>query len=244
MVVQSPKLYARITGLLWLTVILTGVVSMFVLQLPALIPGDAAATAKAVLAAASVYHTSLIVDLVSTASYTGVTVFLFLLLRPTNAPVAALAAAFGLIGLIIGLMNLVVHQGPLALMTNAAQLGVFSLAQLQTLSIALMKIENLAFAIAMLFFGLQCFCNGTVLLKSAYFPRFLGALLMLTGIAYVANFFVNLLVPEFGRAFFPVVGVAGFGGEGAMTLWLLLVGLNREKWQTAAGETGIGKPRS
>lgn len=235
MTLQSPKLCARVTGLLWLTVILTGVVSMFLLQSPKLLPADAATTAKVILASASAYHTSLIIDLISTASYTAVTVLFFLLLRPTNTPVAALAAAFGLLGLFIGLTNLVVHQGPLALMSNAAQLSVFSLAQLQTFSIALMKIENLAFAIGMLFFGLQCFLNGTVLLKTGYFPWFLGALLMLTGTAYVTNFFLNLLAPDLGRTFFPIMATAGFAGEGAMTLWLLVVGLNREIWDAVVG---------
>jgi hypothetical protein len=232
---QSPKLCARITGLLWLIVILTGVVSMFLLASPKLVPADAAATAKIILASANFYHTSLIIDLISTASYTGVTVLFFLLLKPTNTPVALLAAAFGLMGNVIGLTNLVVHQGPLALMSNAAQLSVLSLAQLQTFAIALMKIENLAFAIAMLFFGCQCFLNGAVLLKARYFPWFLGALLMLTGIAYGTNFFLNILTPDLGRAFFPVVATAGFGGEGAMTLWLLVFGLNQEKWDAETG---------
>lgn len=230
---QSPKLYARITGLLWLIVIVTGAYTMFFLHAPTLVPGDAAATAKVVLAGASLYHSLLIIDLVSTASYTGVTVFFFLLLKPANPAVAALAAAFGLMGLLMGLTNLVVHQGPLVLMTNATQFGAFSLAQLQTLAIALMKIENLAFGIAMLFFGFQCFLNGLVVLRTGFFPWFLGALLMLTGIAYVLNFLTNLLAPELSHAIFPFVGVAGFGGEGAMTLWLLIVGVNSGKWRAA-----------
>lgn len=232
---RSPKLYARITGLLWLIVIVTGAYTMFALRTPALLSGDAAATAKAVLAAASLYHSSLVINLISSASYTGVTVFFFLLLKPANPAVAALAAAFGLMGLTIGLTNLVVHQGPLVLMSDASQLGAFSLAQLQTLSIALIKIENLAFGIAMLLFGFQCFLNGMVVLRTGYFPWFLGGLLMLTGIAYVVNFLTNLLAPALSHALFPVVGVAGFGGEGAMTLWLLIVGVNAEKWKIAAG---------
>lgn len=233
---QSTKIYARITGLLWLIVILTGAYSMFALHSPALQPGDAAATAKAVLAATSLYHTSLIIDLISTASYTGVTVFFFLLLKPANTPVAALAAAFGLMGLLMGLTNLVVHQGPLVLMSNATELGAFSLAQLQTLAIALIKIENMAFGIAMLFFGFQCFLNGTVILRAGYFPWFLGVLLMLTGVAYAVNYLTNLLAPESSHAIFPFIGVAGFGGEGAMTLWLITVGVNAEKWKIAAGQ--------
>ena len=230
MLETSPRLYARVTGLLWLIVIVTGAYTMFALRTPALVPGDAATTAKAVLAAVNIYHTSLIVDLISTVSYTGVTVFFFLLLKPANSAIAALAAAFGLMGLIIGLTNLAVHQGPLALMTDAAQLGVYSLAQLQTFALALIKIENLVFAVAMLLFGCQCFLNGTVVLRSGYFPWFLGVLLMLTGIAYVANFLTGLLAPALSHALFPVVAVAGFGGEGGMSLWLLLVGVNREKW--------------
>lgn len=232
---KSPKLYARITGLLWLIVIVTGAVSMFVLRSPTLMPGDSLATARAVLAAANVYHTSLLVDLLSTLSYAGVSVFFFFLLRPTNAAVAGLAAVFGLMGIVAGLTNLAVHQGPLVLMSNAAQLGGFSLAQLQTLVIALIKIENLGFAVAMLFFGCQCFLNGTVVLRSGYFPWFLGALLMLTGTSYVVNFLINLLAPALGPTVFPVMAVAGFGGEGAMTLWLITVGVNAEKWKTAAG---------
>jgi hypothetical protein len=207
---------------------------MFAVHAPQLIPGNPAATAAASLAAADTYRLALTLDLVSTAAYAGVTVIFYLLLKPANRFVAAVAAGFGLIGLVVGLTNTAAHYAPLVVMTNAGAFGVFSLAQLQALVFAFIKIQSLALTIAMIFFGLQCFCNGTVVVRSGYFPWLLGVLLMLTGIAYLTSTIGGIWSPALVKAIFPVVMMAGFGGEGAMTLWLIIVGVHREKWEAAA----------
>ena len=233
MLETSPRLFTRIAGLLWLIVIVTGSASMFVIHTPPLVSGDAAATFQAILNGAKVYRIELTIDLISSAAYAGVTMIFYLLLRPANGFVAAVAAGFGMVGVVIGLTNCAAHYGPLVLMTNASQFGAFSPGQLQALAYAFIKIQNLALTIAMVFFGLQCFFNGTVVLRAGYFPWFLGVPLMAAGLAYLVNCVGSIWSPPLARALFPVMAAAGFLGEGAMTLWLILVGIDREKWLAA-----------
>src|SRR5919199_4244359 len=97
----SPRLKARAAGALWLTCIVAGVFGFAAGS--ALIAGDdAAATAANILAHESRFRLGFAADLISGASYVGVTALLYHLLRPAGRSLSLLAAFFGLGGVAIG----------------------------------------------------------------------------------------------------------------------------------------------
>ena len=82
-------------------------------------------------------------------------------------------------------------------------------------------------------FGFYCLLVGYLIFKSTFLPRVLGALMAFAGLGWL-----TFLSPPLASYLFPYNIVPGFLGEGALTLWLLVMGLNSQRWeeQNAAGE--------
>ncbi len=71
---------------------------------------------------------------------------------------------------------------------------------------------------------------GVVIFRSGFFPRFLGLLYGLAGACCLANSYAYFLAPGLLS---PYTLYPCLVGEGALTLWLLIVGVNEAKWRAA-----------
>jgi hypothetical protein len=78
----------------------------------------------------------------------------------------------------------------------------------------------------MVFFGAQIISIGFLITRSTLIPRILGVLLLLGGASYVINSFTNFLAPAIGVHVAPFVVPVAILGEGALTLWLIVKGVN------------------
>jgi Domain of unknown function (DUF4386) len=76
------------------------------------------------------------------------------------------------------------------------------------------------------FFGFYCLLLGYLIVRSTFMPRFLGVLLVLAGANYLTFF-----SPALGHRLWPYNLIPGLVAEGALTLWLVLVGLNGPRWE-------------
>jgi hypothetical protein len=79
------------------------------------------------------------------------------------------------------------------------------------------------------FFGPYCLLLGYLIFRSTFLPRVLGILMMLAGVAWLAE-----LVPALAKPIFPVVAVLGIVAEAALMLWLLVKGVNEDHWKRMA----------
>ena len=130
--------------------------------------------------------------------YLGVTVLLYQLFKPVDSGIALFAAFCGLVGIASGAALELVRSDP------PAQ----------------------GFYIEMVFFGAQIISIGYLITRSTLIPRILGVLLLLGGSSYVINSFTNFLAPEIGAHLAPFIIPVAILGEGALTLWLLVKGVN------------------
>jgi len=73
-----------------------------------------------------------------------------------------------------------------------------------------------------------------VIFRSGFFPRFLGVLYGLAGACYLINSYAFFFAPGLLS---PVILLPCLLGEGALALWLLIVGLNEAKWRASAGRS-------
>jgi hypothetical protein len=69
-------------------------------------------------------------------------------------------------------------------------------------------------------------------------PRILGVLLLLGGASYVINSFTNFLSPAIGAHLAPFIVPVAILGEGALTLWLLVKGVNVSRWDAPGSAAG------
>jgi hypothetical protein len=84
--------------------------------------------------------------------------------------------------------------------------------------------------IALVCFGFYCLLIGYLILRSTFLPRFVGALMVFAGLGWLIYAF-----PPLARALFPYVLAPGLIGEGALTLWLLVAGVDERQWTEQAG---------
>ena len=232
----SPRLEARATGVLWLTCIVTGIFGFAVGS--ALIAGDDEATTAAnVLANESLFRLCFAADLISGASYVGVTALLYYLLKPAGRSLSLLAALFGLCGVAIGGVGYVIRLAPLVLLRGDQYLSAFTASQLQAMALLALKLQVQVFSISMVFFGIQCLLAGYLIARSTFLPRALGVLLAVGGSSYLLVSLANFLAPPLGARLVPLIMPVALIGEGALTVWLLAKGVNVGRWQEQAGAT-------
>src|SRR6266446_3851125 len=226
----SPLLMARIAGGLWLLCIVAGI-GGFIAGSLLIVANDAAATARNILANESLFRLGFAADLISGASYLGATVFLYYVLKPVSKSLSLLAAFFGLAGVAIGALAWVSHLAPLVLLHGDQYLSGFTSSQLQAMSMIALKLQMQVFSIGMVFFGIQCILMGYLVARSTFLPHILGVLLAIGGTSYVIASFANFLAPAFGARLAPFIVPAALLGEGSLTLWLLVMGVNAQRWK-------------
>ena len=234
----SPRLKARIAGGLWLMVIVAGMTA-FVIRSPLIVRGDAAATATNILASESLFRLGFAADLIAGVCYLGVTVLLYRLLKPVSRSLALLAAFFGLAGVAIGSATSLTNLAALILLGGGEYSSAFTTSQLQAVAQMSLRLSFQGFNISMVFFGFQCLLIGFLIVRSTFLPRLLGVLLAIGGSSYVISSFAVFLSPAFGARLAPFIVPAALLGEGALTLWLLVKGVNEQRWKeqaTAAAE--------
>jgi len=76
----------------------------------------------------------------------------------------------------------------------------------------------------LVFFGFYCLLIGYLILRSTFLPGILGALMAFAGLGWL-----TFLSASVASRLQPYNLVPGFIGEGALTVWLLLKGVNEER---------------
>jgi hypothetical protein len=79
--------------------------------------------------------------------------------------------------------------------------------------------------IGLIFFGSYCLLIGYLVFRSAFVPRILGALMAFAGLSWLTFLFTPL-----ADRLSPYNLAAGVLGQGTLTMWLLVVGVNVQRW--------------
>ena len=229
----SPRLKARTAGFFWLMTILTGAFAMFAGG-SVVVSGDAAATAANILAHESLFRLGVAANLVATACYLVATLLVYDLLKPVSRNLSLLAAFFSLAGCAIGAFSELFHLAPLVVLGGGQYLTVFTMEQLRALAYMFLRLNAQASIIGFAFFGLHCFLIGYLILRSTFLPRLVGVLMAFAGLGWLTFSFANLLSPPLGRSLSYYIALPGALGELSLTLWLLVIGVNVQRWKEQA----------
>jgi Domain of unknown function (DUF4386) len=97
---------------------------------------------------------------------------------------------------------------------------------------ALMFLELNAQAanIYLIFFGFYDLLIGYLIFRSAFLPRVLGVLMVIAGVGWL-----TFLSPPLANSLSPTNLVLGFLAELLLMLWLLVMGVNVQRWKERAG---------
>ena len=232
---SSPRVTSRMAGLFYLLVAVCGGLAVFARR-GLIVKGDAATTAANILAHQSRYLSAFAGDLLVVATYVVVTALFYRMFKPVSRNVSLTAAFFGLTGCAIQGFALAFQLAPLTLLDGSQYLGVFKAEQLQSLAFMFLKLYSQAYGVALVFFGFYCLLIGFLICKSTFLPRALGVFMMLAGVGGL-----TFLSPVFATAHLPYT-LMGSVGELLLTVWLLVKGVDEEKWKLQDAASRMAEP--
>ena len=229
----SPRLKARIAGVLYVVIIVLALFAPFPVAPSWLARGEVSASLDRILVSKLQYSIGGLAELITNACDVGVALIFYELLKPVNKSLALLAVFFRLAYVAIAGANVLNHFAPLLIMSSPENLAAFKPDELRSLAATFLRLHTIGFDIALVFFGFHCVVVGYLFFRSTLFPRFLGALLALAGLGYLTNTFAWFLSPALVAHLIPYILVLG-AGEVLSALWLLVIGVNVQRWKEQA----------
>ncbi len=228
---ESIKKTAHRAGVLYFLFMIVAIVGEFFF--PAfMVRGDAAATARNITAADLTYRISILTGLATLVVFIFLVVTLYQLLKDVDRSYAMQMVLLVAVGVAIALANLLNKFAPLVLLSGADYLTVFAKPQLDALSLAFLRFHAGGATITSAFWGLWLFPFGILVVKSGFFPRVLGVLLLVAGAAYLSSSVTSIAVPEY-RGVISRVLMPLYFGEVPIILWLLIRGAKEPQGQKA-----------
>lgn len=221
-------------GALYLVIIICGAFAEAFVRQRLTVPGDATATAANILAQEQLYRLGFVADLVPLLCNMLLAVLFYDLFRIVSTRVAALVVLFALAGTAIQASVLVYHLAPLILLQGVPS-GMLAQSQLEALAYAALRLQTNGYNIALAFFGCYGLCLGYLILKASFLPRIIGVFMAIAGLCYVVNSFLSFVAPNLSSILLLLPVLLG---EGGLTLWLLVVGVDSAKWESQAERGG------
>src|SRR5260370_20618250 len=235
---QSPQLYARIGGVLYLIIIIVGLFGEAFVRDRLIVSGDATATAVNIISHESLWRFHIATELFLLMCAVALLWILFVLLRPVNRDLALLAVFINLVSIGIEAATTMYPLEALFTMGNAGCLKAFTPEQLYAMASLSLKSHGYGFGVSLLFFGCFCLIVGYLIFRSGYLPKTVGVLMQIAGVCYLTNSFALVLSPAVANRLFPAILVPAFIGEASLCLWLLVKGVSVGNWR---GEASWGR---
>ena len=226
---------ARMAGFLYLLYMVTTIAADVFGRSKLIVFGDAAATARNIMASEWQFRSGIMGDLVSAVFFLLAAWALYALLRPVNKDLALSFVLLNLGGVAVYSINLLNQFAAVLLLSGADYLKVFQAGQLQALAMFFLTLHHNGYWIAQIFFGAWLFPLGYLVFKSGFLPKILGIVMMIHCAGWLLTTLQFFLFPGLGGITY-VTYPLGFISEFGLTLWLLIKGVNVAGWKKLALE--------
>jgi hypothetical protein len=107
--------------------------------------------------------------------------------------------------------------------------------QLQAQVSTPLALQASGYNVHQMFYDCYLLCAAYLVFRSTFLPRALGVVLAIGGLSYLTHNVAAILSPEIAAQLDPLVALGGIA-EIALTLRLLLVGVDVRKWKDRANE--------
>lgn len=212
------KRTARITGLAYLGLAITGFLGFLFIRQQLYVPDDAARTAANLIAHEGLARLGVLADLGMVLTQAVTAVWFWRLFRPADPVAAGSLALFGLVNSVTILVGTMFSATALAVAQRA---DAASAAQ----ALLLYELNGAAFTLGALFFGLWLMPMGWLAIRSGHMPRPLGWILLAGGIGYMLSLVVAVTLPDATAAVSALV-IPATVGEFWMVGYLLVKGVS------------------
>jgi Domain of unknown function (DUF4386) len=219
---------ARLAGGLYLAMMPFSVFGIIYVPSVLVVPGDAAATSRNIMASEFLFRSGTVSHLVGQVIFIFLVLALYRLLRPVNRDHAVLMVILALLGVPMAFLNELNHLAVLALLHGTVSGGLTS-DELHSQVMLFLDLRQSGILLTQVFWGLWLLPLGLLVFRSGFLPRLLGILLLIGCAGYVIDTVTQLLFPGYDVT----ISQFTFIGELLLPLWLLIKGVNVERWQQA-----------
>ena len=223
---NSQWIAAKIAGVSGLLAEVTVVFGNYALLGPLVVPGNAAETARNIVAHQTQLRAALTCFLIYGVSVVVLLSALYVILKPVDRLLALIGALFRLVFALLWLLTTLNMLGALRHLGSASYLQVFEADRLQTLARLHLAANFDDYYVGLPFFGLAATVCSYLWLKSNYIPKSLSIFGLISSAWCVACALVFLIFPHFNKTvndYWFDSPMALF--ELALSLWLLFKGL-------------------
>jgi hypothetical protein len=228
----------RSAGLWYLLLAIVGPVRLIYIPSKLIVSGDAAETARRILAHEMLFRVGMAADVLGAVVLIFVALALYHLFEEVNRRWAVLVVILGgVVPATIYFVNVAKDAATLLLVKGAPFLAVFTQAQREALAYLFLRLHTLEIIADETIWGLWLLPLGALVYRSGMMPRWIGVLLWLHGFAYIALSFTGILGPQYVDAVSRYTTPIQFG-EPVFMLWLVVVG-TRERATTTANADSL-----
>ena len=223
---ESQRTAARVVGFTCLFTMATVVFVNFGIHDRLIVAGNAAETARNIMAHERLFRIGIVCDLMYCTGVVVLLTALYVILKPVNRSLALVAAFWRLLyALMWVLMTLNLFEA-LRLLSGADYLRVLEADRLQALARLYLGVRFDQYYVGLLFYGLGSTVCSYLWFKSNYVPRALAAWGVISSVWCATCTFVFIIFPNFAK----VVNLWWFDTpmgifEIATSFWLLFKGL-------------------
>ncbi|MGZ4777670.1 MAG: DUF4386 domain-containing protein [Thermoanaerobaculia bacterium] len=234
---SSRKHDARIAGFLYLLLAAVAPINMLYLQPSLIVRGDATATASRIMSSMFLFRVSIAFEFALHVIFLLVIWTLYRLLKDVDPMPAVLMVLLSVTSVAVGFVNSFNHVAARVVLSGADFLSAFAQPQLNAMAYLFIRLHGQGEQAVSMFWGLWLFPFGLLVWRSRFIPKIFGVFLIISGAAYVAGSFTNLIAPQYSSNYFLIPESIG---ELAIIFWLVIKGVSNHSLETPAISTVPG----
>jgi hypothetical protein len=223
---MNVQRYVKVAGVLLLISVVAGGFGEAYAPSKLIVAGDAAATVANIKNSEFIYRLGFAAFLVESFADITLALIFYALLKPVSRELSLLAAFFGLMGTALFAVAELFYLAPTLLMTVGAS-SAFSTVQIDELILLSLRFYQFAAMIFSGYYGLAWMVRAYLMFRSGYLPKFLGVLMGIGGIGFLARNFLLILAPTYAS---PLLLMLLFPGTLMLMIWFLGKGIDMPLW--------------
>lgn len=197
------KKKARIAGLLYLVVVLSGMYSLAYVPSKLIVWDNPSLTVHNITSFERLFRYGIVSGLICYTFFLFLPIALYKLLKSVNEKYAKMMVLLAVVSVPITFINMQNKFAVLSIIDNSDYLKVLTAGQLQSTILFYLHLFDNGLLIVSIFWGLWLFPFGCLVYKSGFLPKILGVFLILGCLGYLIQFLGHLLFPTMQIWIFP-----------------------------------------
>ncbi len=235
--ISTNKNTARLAGVLFLTLASTGIFAEFFVRQKIFVPNDIVATSNNIINNEWLFRLGFVSDLVMSTMFFFYAFVLYLVFKGLYKNFSLFMLLCVVISVAMYCQNMLNQFSAFELLSDPNYSNAFKTEQLQALSTFFLKMHSKGYFVNQLFYGMYLLPLGYMIFKSGVLPKIIGIFLILGCVGDLIDFVVYFMDPDNESIIIQNITIPADIGEISLCLWLLIKGVDIEKFKTSTSST-------